>query len=701
MGSGRTYQTNNCFEDNIGCYTNLFFEYNPLTDSWMQKASIPKSFAYGNAISVNGKGYAGLGDGSHSTPGVGWPPNLDWYEYSPSTNSWLSLSKIDEHGGMYSEIAMSAIGNEIYIYGGRAASGFPYHGLMRKYSIQSNLWNFFSLLGDNRYDTAGFYKDGKIYIAGGFDAIGIKSDMYEYDINTNQWSLINQMQGLYNSQNIAVIGNKLYIVGGRSDYMSPPYTGYFEGLLEYNLDSKTWTRKADNIGGERGYVITHVYNNQLYAFGGYKAGSELNTISRYNADNDTWSYLESAPVNISSYNGVSCLLGDYFYYFYNKSNPSVYRYSFINNAWETLATNIDSNTNHNSFNVFTYKNKIYMHYKTSYYPDSSPVIKQFNLTTNQVENTDVFVNIPFASQNQLIVSATDGVYFGFGTRYEYPSVHNSNSWTKLRFNAEVSTDTGIYQTGYYDDELDDENYNPTCNMGTTGNGSLYDFKGGLFAGTENVNMCLKVESRPQTQAYYTQTENNKRRTYLNKSFIIGAKNNMGKLRLYYTTAELQTFVDNYNTLYGTNQTINDIKIINVSTYPSPSDFDPTNNSSFPTRKYPIYGLKDYGIDKFFEISEELMEGEIHLYLEKDVLTVNDIKKESISIYPNPVKNTININSQDKVSAYEIYSLDGKKLQTGQKENFTQIDVSKLVNGNYILKLQTKSGEQTFTIIKSN
>lgn len=345
------------------------------------------------------------------------------------------------------------------------------------------------------------------------------------------------------------------------------------------------------------------------------------------------------------------MLGDYLYYFDNKSKPSVYRYSFINDTWETLATNIESNSNYNSFNVFAYNNKIYIHYKTSYYSDSRPIIKEYNLITNQVQNTDISVNIPFAAQEQLVVSTPDGVYFGFGNRYEYPSAHNSNSWTKLRFDAGVSTETGTYQTGYYDDELGDENYNPACSMGGTGTGSLYDFKGNLFASIyDGYGPCIKVGSRPLSQAYYTHIENNKRKTYLNKSFVVGAKNDAGKLRLYFTSQELQAFVDNFNSLYGTAQTINDIKIINTSTYPSPSDFDPTNNTSFTTKKILGYTLANYGSDKYFEIPETtLYEGEIHLYLESDdTLAAAERDKKQINVYPNPVRNIININSQDKI-----------------------------------------------------
>lgn len=283
IGTGTYYSTNTCFGSDTGCFTNSFFEYNPQTDSWSQKASLPKIFKYGSAISINGKGYAGLGESSTATPQIGWPLNYEWFEYNPNSNSWISLSSFDVSGGGVSQSSLSAIGNEIYAYGGgRAPSGQPYNGYLRKYNITTNQWAYISTLGHNRFQTAGFYKDNKIYVAGGFDGIGeIKNDLYKYNTNTNQWNFIDYTQGLYNPQNVAIIGNKLYTVGGRNtNSYTASSTPYYNGVLEYNLDTKVWTQKANYPAGERGYVITHVYNNQLFAFGGWNAnGGAINTVT--------------------------------------------------------------------------------------------------------------------------------------------------------------------------------------------------------------------------------------------------------------------------------------------------------------------------------------------------------------------------------------------------------------------------------------
>ena len=690
----------------VAGHSDNFWEYDSQSDLWIFKGHLPKEISYGIGISLNGKGYVGLGT---YVLGTTLTYNLQWYEYNPENNTWTNKSdySLNNTNRGVRNTSVAKIGNDLYFYGGGSSTSQPYNSFLRSYNTTSDTWTFIDWLGENRFQAAGFYYNDKIYVVGGYDGVGVYRDaIHEYDIQTNQWKKIantNPYNFLFNSYNAAVLNNKLYQIGGYSPQNVSPGSPFSKQVLCYDLVTNMWSQKSDFPDGERGYVFTCLYDNQLYAFGGSYYGTSRSSSSKYNEQSDTWSYIASAPVGISKDKGWFSVLGDYLYYFGivpGTSYLNVYRYSFINDNWETVSYQQLSSSGISD--TFSNNNKLY------FYLDGGE-IKEFDTVTNTFKNDEALGNIPFSSTNQLIVSTPDGVYFGFGRRYEYPSAHNSNSWTKLRFGAGVSTETGTYQTGYYDDEIGDENYNPTCGMGgfTTGinrSGSLYDFKGNLFASVHNgYGLCLKVGSRPLSQTYYTHIESNKRKSYLNKSFIVGYNNTPNKLRFYFTSQELQAFVDDFNTIYETTQTINDIKIINISTtYQTNADFDPTNNSSFPTRKSLSYTLQNYGADEYFEIPETtLYEGEIHLYLEKEELSVNDTTKKTISIYPNPVKNIVNINSPEIVTSYEIYSLEGKKLLFEQKDNVSKIDVSKLPTGNYMLKLQTNKGEETFKIIKSN
>lgn len=89
----------------------------------------------------------------------------------------------------------------------------------------------------------------------------------------------------------------------------------------------------------------------------------------------------------------------------------------------------------------------------------------------------------------------------------------------------------------------------------------------------------------------------------------------------------------------------------------------------------------------------------NLYSEQ-TLAVNDIStiKNKITVYPNPVKDILNIITDSEVSKVEIFSLDGKKVK---EANQKKVNVSNLTNGVYILKI-TDSMNSTYTqkIIKN-
>lgn len=87
------------------------------------------------------------------------------------------------------------------------------------------------------------------------------------------------------------------------------------------------------------------------------------------------------------------------------------------------------------------------------------------------------------------------------------------------------------------------------------------------------------------------------------------------------------------------------------------------------------------------------------------LTKPKLGKETleISVYPNPVVETVNINTpaEDELEAVRLYSAEGRLVQMQQlnETTSTQLDVSNLPRGNYFLQLTTQSGTTTKQITK--
>jgi hypothetical protein len=78
-------------------------------------------------------------------------------------------------------------------------------------------------------------------------------------------------------------------------------------------------------------------------------------------------------------------------------------------------------------------------------------------------------------------------------------------------------------------------------------------------------------------------------------------------------------------------------------------------------------------------------------------TINNLTQlrleKTISIYPNPAKNELFIQSDFKVITLEIYNNLGVKVKEKElNRHEAKVDIANLPSGNYTLKLLTTQGE---------
>ncbi|WP_431135520.1 T9SS type A sorting domain-containing protein [Psychroserpens mesophilus] len=190
------------------------------------------------------------------------------------------------------------------------------------------------------------------------------------------------------------------------------------------------------------------------------------------------------------------------------------------------------------------------------------------------------------------------------------------------------------------------------------------------------------------------------------------------------------FMDEVNSeLYG-NFTINDNKMSRVSwsffQKMNASAFFDDNVSAIPTKlchlkfKYsnvnedPMLRFEDGDVydDQFIAVCKNLSDDvfcaeQVGLELINDTFdssgarfSSSEIESQStIKLYPNPVKNILNIEGdlKDAISL-KLYALSGQ-LILELKDNFNSIDMNKIEAGVYVLKLLGISGINTFKVVK--
>ena len=112
------------------------------------------------------------------------------------------------------------------------------------------------------------------------------------------------------------------------------------------------------------------------------------------------------------------------------------------------------------------------------------------------------------------------------------------------------------------------------------------------------------------------------------------------------------------------------------------------------------GFEEIGIADTIEYGCLISQGFEILYLISinGILANNNSQLENISIYPNPVKEVLNIETDSPVNEIEIYNTLGVLVMKHQNPN-NQINISSLPNGLLFVKIFTDKGINTNKIIK--
>uniref|UniRef100_A0AAU6WVW7 T9SS type A sorting domain-containing protein n=2 Tax=Chryseobacterium TaxID=59732 RepID=A0AAU6WVW7_9FLAO len=73
----------------------------------------------------------------------------------------------------------------------------------------------------------------------------------------------------------------------------------------------------------------------------------------------------------------------------------------------------------------------------------------------------------------------------------------------------------------------------------------------------------------------------------------------------------------------------------------------------------------------------------------NTLTVSETGKDEFALYPNPAKNELNLKGIDQPADFTIYFIDGKLVLKGTFQPEKPINISELVPGTYIFRINDK------------
>ncbi len=262
--------------------------------TWSPSSIFPDSARYGGiSFSIGNYGYVGLG---YSFKGANSYWYKDFWQFNPSTSSWVQ--KANFPGKARFCPASFVIGNYAYVVTGVDSDVHGYSNECWQYNPAHDTWvqkaNFPGL--PRGYDV-GFAIGGKGYVGIGGQAYRYEErDFYCYDTATNTWTRIADFPSIsrINSCGFAMNGNGYVCFGADStDHI------FYNDVWEYDTGSNAWTQKANYPGDSIYTASSFIIGNYVYL--GTGEGKNNDTLKflpyfwRYNAIYDSWTQELSYP----------------------------------------------------------------------------------------------------------------------------------------------------------------------------------------------------------------------------------------------------------------------------------------------------------------------------------------------------------------------------------------------------------------------
>ena len=234
--------------------------YNPSTNAWTTKASLPAARPFGNgATHINGTIYVPGGQDANAVI------TRTLYAYRISTNTWSTKANMPVFSGCGGS---GVISGKLYVFSGctKTATGpQTAAALLHRYDPVTNVWTTLRNAPAVHVGPAVAVVAGKLYVAGGNSGGGTATGRVDvYNPATTSWSTVASMPTPRVGGGGGLIAGKLYVVGGRNG------STYYNSVEVYDPLTNSWISAA-RMPTTRGALGVGVISGSLYAVGGRNA----------------------------------------------------------------------------------------------------------------------------------------------------------------------------------------------------------------------------------------------------------------------------------------------------------------------------------------------------------------------------------------------------------------------------------------------
>lgn len=201
------------------------YAWDPNTNTWTTKASMPKPLGSMGVGVVDGKIYA-IGGLSQSVA-------VDYvFEYDPAVDTWTDLTSICPMPTQRDSCPAGTVDGKIYMIGGRNLDISAITGVNEVFDPSTRTWQTKTPMPTPRGGHMVAVLNGKVLTMGGEGAnnsVGVFSENEEYDPTTDTWQTLSPMTTPRHGTQAGTIDDVVYVAAG-SEVIARTYTDVNEGF---------------------------------------------------------------------------------------------------------------------------------------------------------------------------------------------------------------------------------------------------------------------------------------------------------------------------------------------------------------------------------------------------------------------------------------------------------------------------------------
>ncbi|KAF6081579.1 kelch like family member 22 [Phyllostomus discolor] len=270
---------------------------NPLLGEW-------KHFTASLAPRMSNQGIAVLNNFVYLIGGdnnvQGFRAESRCWRYDPRHNRWFQIQSLQQE---HADLCVCVVGGYIY-----AVAGRDYHNdlnAVERYDPTINSWAYVAPLKREVYAHAGATLEGKMYITCGRRGEDYLKETHCYDPDSNSWHALADGPVRRAWHGMATLLDKLYVIGGSNN--DAGYRRDVHQVACYSCTSGQWSSVCPLPAGH-GEPGIAVLDNRIYVLGGrsHNRGSRTGYVHIYDVEKDCW---EEGPQLDNSISGLAaCVL---------------------------------------------------------------------------------------------------------------------------------------------------------------------------------------------------------------------------------------------------------------------------------------------------------------------------------------------------------------------------------------------------------